>query len=979
TSIGILLRLLRGIFVGIFCASCTLVDRRRGSHRDTERQTGRETGRGSEMDRDGDDGWADRKEVIAGYETEAVGGITIKLRSADVSWFDDYFLKLQLRNNARNPWFPEFWQHRFQCRLWGSPQENRAYKRNCTGNENLQTNYVQDSKMGFVINAIYAMPTASTACRDIRFDANGDAPGRYDIMHLQNLSHDDYDYINVGSWESGELRMDDHMMWTNHSKLVRSVCSEPCGIGHIRVIRKGEVSCCWVCTPCKDNEFVLDDFTCQACRLGWWPNAQLAGCDAIPVQYLQWSDPEAIAAVAFACAGLLATAFVTLIFVAFRDTPVVKSSSRELCYIILAGAGLGYACTFAQVARPTQAGCYFRRIAVGLASAMMYSALVTKTNRIARILAGSKKKICTKKPRFMTTCAQLVIAFMLIGVEVAIVVALVLMEPPEVIPDYPSPREVQLICHTSNLAVVAPLGFNGLLIMSCTYYAFKTRNVPENFNEAKYIAFTMYTTCIVWMAFAPIYFGSKYKVITMCFCVSLSSTVALGCMFLPKVYIILAKPERNVRSAFTTSNVVRMHVRDAKLTSRSSSILSLFKRKGSAAEPACPKSSSWGQAGRADKSPGIWHRLSAHVKGDERRAHGAAATGGSTGSGSGGGCGSSGAATAGGSGCAGGNQMAVIKPFAKSAGELASARGFSELSAKHLYDVTEAAEVCASCGAQASPGTPATPGTPGTPPRVRTRHGTPRHVATRQPRPRGEPQHHGPHGHHGDDEDEDEDDDDDEEEEGAGLYVCERPRKSSSSQGSLTEQINSVVSRFASNIHELNALLSSPGAFARRPSSGAPDDPSAVLSARDLALMAAAAGGPCLALPAPRDLSPAPGTAEMLAPRAASPRGAPPPCCLGKRSLAASDDSVLPRPQQQQQLGGSAAAAAAAGPAGAGGFFYDERSFTITPPSPFRDSNCSGGSSGSVSPTSECLSYFPAPNSYAALLLKDYTQSSSSL
>ncbi|CAN0226132.1 unnamed protein product [Lampetra planeri] len=708
-------------------------------------------------------------------------------------------------------------------------------------------------------------------------------------------------------------------MWTNHSKLVRSVCSEPCGIGHIRVIRKGEVSCCWVCTPCKDNEFVLDDFTCQACRLGWWPNAQLAGCDAIPVQYLQWSDPEAIAAVAFACAGLLATAFVTLIFVAFRDTPVVKSSSRELCYIILAGAGLGYACTFAQVARPTQAGCYFRRIAVGLASAMMYSALVTKTNRIARILAGSKKKICTKKPRFMTTCAQLVIAFMLIGVEVAIVVALVLMEPPEVIPDYPSPREVQLICHTSNLAVVAPLGFNGLLIMSCTYYAFKTRNVPENFNEAKYIAFTMYTTCIVWMAFAPIYFGSKYKVITMCFCVSLSSTVALGCMFLPKVYIILAKPERNVRSAFTTSNVVRMHVRDAKLTSRSSSILSLFKRKGSAAEPACPKSSSWGQAGRADKSPGIWHRLSAHVKGDERRAHGAA-TGGSTGSGSGsgGGCGGSGAATAGGSGCAGGNQMAVIKPFAKSAGELASARGFSELSAKHLYDVTEAAEVCASCGAQASPGTPGMPGTPGTPPRVRTRHGTPRH----------------------------------------------RPRKSSSSQGSLTEQINSVVSRFASNIHELNALLSSPGAFARRPSSGAPDDPSAQQ----------------------QHFSPRCRYAESACPV--------PPCCVAagvmgevievdverhRRERRQSRESRESRGSMGSREGAAAAAAAAAGPAGAGGFFYDERSFTITPPSPFRDSNCSGGSSGSVSPTSECLSYFPAPNSYAALLLKDYTQSSSSL
>ena len=63
----------------------------------------------------------------------------------------------------------------------------------------------------------------------------------------------------------------------------------------------------------------------------------------------------------------------------------------------------------------------------------------------------------------------------------------------------------------------------------------QTRNVPANFNEAKYIAFTMYTTCIIWLAFVPIYFGSNYKIITMCFSVSLSATVALCCMFVPKV------------------------------------------------------------------------------------------------------------------------------------------------------------------------------------------------------------------------------------------------------------------------------------------------------------------------------------------------------------------------------------------------------------------------------------------------------------
>uniref|UniRef100_A0A4W5JSZ4 G-protein coupled receptors family 3 profile domain-containing protein n=1 Tax=Hucho hucho TaxID=62062 RepID=A0A4W5JSZ4_9TELE len=135
----------------------------------------------------------------------------------------------------------------------------------------------------------------------------------------------------------------------------------------------------------------------------------------------------------------------------------------------------------------------------------------------------------------MSACAQLIIASLLILLQLGIIVALFLMEPPQVIHDYPSIRQVNLICYTTNLGVVAPLGYNGLLILSCTFYAFKTRNVPANFNEAKYIAFTMYTTCIIWLAFVPIYFGSNYKIITMCFSVSLSATVALCCMFAPKV------------------------------------------------------------------------------------------------------------------------------------------------------------------------------------------------------------------------------------------------------------------------------------------------------------------------------------------------------------------------------------------------------------------------------------------------------------
>ncbi|XP_070313250.1 metabotropic glutamate receptor 5 isoform X2 [Odocoileus virginianus] len=847
----------------------------------------------------GSDGWADRYDVTDGYQREAVGGITIKLQSPDVKWFDDYYLKLRPETNLRNPWFQEFWQHRFQCRLEGFAQENSKYNKTCNSSLTLRTHHVQDSKMGFVINAIYSMayglhnmqmslcPGYAGLCDAMKpidgrklldslmktnftgvsgdmilFDENGDSPGRYEIMNFKEMGKDYFDYINVGSWDNGELKMDDDEVWAKKSHIIRSVCSEPCEKGQIKVIRKGEVSCCWTCTPCKENEYVFDEYTCKACQLGSWPTDDLTGCDLIPVQYLRWGDPEPIAAVVFACLGLLATLFVTAIFIIYRDTPVVKSSSRELCYIILAGICLGYLCTFCLIAKPKQIYCYLQRIGIGLSPAMSYSALVTKTNRIARILAGSKKKICTKKPRFMSACAQLVIAFILICIQLGIIVALFIMEPPDIMHDYPSIREVYLICNTTNLGVVTPLGYNGLLILSCTFYAFKTRNVPANFNEAKYIAFTMYTTCIIWLAFVPIYFGSNYKIITMCFSVSLSATVALGCMFVPKVYIILAKPERNVRSAFTTSTVVRMHVGDGKSSSaasRSSSLVNLWKRRGSSGETLSSngKSVTWAQNEKSSRGQHLWQRLSVHINKKENP-----------------------------------NQTAVIKPFPKS---------------------TEGRGVGGAGGGGPEP--------PDAGPKARpaAAEAEERSAAPRAPSPISTLSRRA--GGCPDDED-------------ARSLRSEPAARSSSSQGSLLEQISSVVTRFTANISELNSMmLAAPGA----PGAGA-----ALCSA--------------YLIPTEMQLPAAVMTtfAEIQPPPAAE---APP----------AEGAAREPSPS-----------AAAAGPEAAAGKADLEELVALTPPSPFRDSVDSGSTTPN-SPVSESALCIPSSPKYDTLIIRDYTQSSSSL
>uniref|UniRef100_A0A672L3B1 Metabotropic glutamate receptor 5-like n=1 Tax=Sinocyclocheilus grahami TaxID=75366 RepID=A0A672L3B1_SINGR len=849
----------------------------------------------------GSDGWADRYDVTDGYVREAAGGITIKLQSADVKWFDDYYLKLRPENNPRNPWFPEFWQHRFHCRLKGHPQENNKYNRTCGKRDSLRQQYAQDTKMGFVINAIYSMayglhnmqkalcPGMVGLCdamrpidgsklleflvktnftgvsgENIYFDENGDSPGSYVIMNFKKMGKDYFDYTNVGSWDNSGLQISDDEIWPTKDEIIKSVCSEPCDKGQIKVIRKGEVSCCWTCTPCKENEFVFDEYTCRACELGSWPTNDLTGESTNTSA--QTDDPESPALTARAC--------VTPRFV-FDEYTCRACELGSWPTNDLTGESTN---TSAQTDDPES-------------PALTARACVTPR---VQILAGSKKKICTKKPRFMSACAQLVIAFLLILLQLGIIVALFVMEPPDVIHDYPSIREVNLICYTTNLGVVAPLGYNSLLIMSCTFYAFKTRNVPANFNEAKYIAFTMYTTCIIWLAFVPIYFGSNYKTITMCFSVSLSATVALGCMFVPKVYIILAKPERNFRSAFTTSTVVRMHVGDGKSSSAASRSSSLIQSVSNG------KSVTWAQNECSSKGGHLWQRLSFHIKKRES------------------------------------NQTAVIKPFSKtSEGRYCGGSDINmdNSNNKMLYEVTEAEERY-----------PITyrPQTPSPISTVTQRAS----IALSQSTSAADSQVMS-----------------------VSTYMCQAPHHGngggSASQGSLMEQISCVVNRFTANISELNSMMlsnSPPGGAVGLSTSASthahsvePCCPPAYRLSREISMPTT--------VTTYAEIQPLPpvesnvGHSAPPCPLSSSSRLKTSPTTSGKE-IKVGVSSALESPPNQQEL---------------------EELLALTPPSPFRDSVGSGSGSPSSPASDTETSALPPIPKYECLVLRHYSQSSSSL
>lgn len=53
------------------------------------------------------------------------------------------------------------------------------------------------------------------------------------LQYVEEISR--FDYINVGSWHEGLLSISDYKLMTNRTEMVRSVCSEPCSKGQIKV------------------------------------------------------------------------------------------------------------------------------------------------------------------------------------------------------------------------------------------------------------------------------------------------------------------------------------------------------------------------------------------------------------------------------------------------------------------------------------------------------------------------------------------------------------------------------------------------------------------------------------------------------------------------------------------------------------------------------------------------------------------------
>ncbi|XP_023289799.1 metabotropic glutamate receptor [Orussus abietinus] len=537
------------------------------------------------------DGWGRQTKLVEGLEEEAEGAITVELQSKNIPEFDEYMASLTPETNRRNPWFAEYWEDAFDCTLRQNvPLVTNRSLAVCSNKLRLvaEKGYEQESKVQFVVDAVYAFALALHKLRkdlcgkreglcsaminydrgafyrnyllnvsfvdfagsEVKFDEHGDGLPRYEILNFRktNSGTNGYHYRVVGKWYNYLNMEPEELVWSRGTKDIPiSACSLPCKSGMIKK-QQGD-TCCWVCDRCEEYEYVFDEMTCRDCGPGYWPHPDKRGCYALPIKHVRWSSAFAIAPAVIACLGICATLGVAGLLFSHRDTPVVRASGRELTIILLAGVLLCYLNTFLLLASPTTLVCVMQRFGVGVGFSAVYGALLTKTNRIARIFDSASRSAV--RPRYISPTSQVCIAAALVACQVVLTLVWMIVEPPGTRLYFPDRTEVILKCNIQDMSLLFSQLYNATLILLSTIYAVKTRRIPENFNESKFIGFTMYTTCIIWLGFVPIYFGTgnshETQITTLCVAISLSASVTLICLYSPKVYIIVFQPDKNIR------------------------------------------------------------------------------------------------------------------------------------------------------------------------------------------------------------------------------------------------------------------------------------------------------------------------------------------------------------------------------------------------------------------------------------------------